>query len=160
MEEGDNTEAWKGLRKAIVALEEEGGWIKEEDRMMTITERVNDVGEDMKNSSEDEHNDGEVRANMDKDDLKNDDERLVTEYVKSTEKGDGMEAGVNMDNLEDPKNDSGGSDQSDNGEMKSDEILVVGGAKRKRKEGGLGSEQGEYGKRTGAWRLGTVSEND
>ena len=128
MEEGDNKEAWKGLRKAIVALEEEGGWIKEEDRMMRVFD-VKDSSEDKKNELE--HNDGEVRANMDKDDLKNDDERMVTECVKSTE---------------DLKNDSGGSGQGDNGEIKSDEILVVGGAKRKRKEDGLGSEQGEYGK--------------
>ena len=100
MEEGDNKEAWKGLREAIVALEEEGGLIKEEDRMMRLFD-VKDYSEDKKNELE--PNDGEVRANMDKDDLKNDDERMVTEYVKSTEKGDGMEARVNMDDLEDLK---------------------------------------------------------
>ena len=56
MEEGDNKEAWKGLRKAIVVLEEEGGWIMEEDRMMMVTEGVHDMDEDMKDSSEDRMN--------------------------------------------------------------------------------------------------------
>ena len=40
MEEGDQMEAWKGLRKAIVVLEEEGGWIMEEDRMQETNERI------------------------------------------------------------------------------------------------------------------------
>ena len=51
------------------------------------------------------------------------------------------------DNDEDLENDdSGGSGRGDNGEMKSNEMSVVGGAKRKRIGDGLGSEQGDYGK--------------
>ena len=73
---------------------------------------VKDSSEDKKNELE--PNDGEVRANMDKDDLKNDDERMVTECVKSTENRDGMEARVNIDDLEDFKNDIGGSGQGEN----------------------------------------------
>ena len=40
MEEGDHMEAWKGLRKAIVVLEE--------DRMMMATEDIKDPNEDKK----------------------------------------------------------------------------------------------------------------
>ena len=53
-------EAWKGLRKAKVVLEEEGGWIVEEDRMMTVTEDMNDSNEDKK--TEIESNDEERGA--------------------------------------------------------------------------------------------------
>ena len=106
-------EAWRGLRKAIVVLEEEGGWIMEEDRMMMET-----------------------------------DERIMNEGVRRTDVG----TRESKDDLEDDENlendDSGGRGQGDNDEMKSNEMIVVGGAKRKRIEDGLGlgSEQGHYGK--------------
>ena len=147
-------EAWKGLRKAKVVLEEEGGWIVEEDRMMTVTEDMNDSNEDKK--TEIEFNDEERGAKKDKDDHKIDDERIVNECVKRNENRDEVDARETKDDLdeermeckgvkgfervdeeegvvmhkdengEDLKNDdSGRRGQGDNDEMKSYEMIVV-----------------------------------
>ena len=96
----------------------------------------------------------EVAARETKDDL--DEDRMECKGVKGFERVD-EEVGAVMnkdDNDEDLENDdSGGSGHGDNGEMKSNEMIVVGGAKRKRKEDGLGSEQKDYGKGqvSGGW---------
>ena len=61
MEEGDQMEAWRGLRKAIVVLEEEGGWIVEEDRMMMATEDIKDPNEDKKIEIESNDDEGGLK---------------------------------------------------------------------------------------------------
>ena len=91
-----------------------------------------------------------VKRNENRDEVNDlDEERMESEGVKGFERVYEVE-GVLMnkyDNDEDLENDdSGGRGKGDTGEMKSNGMVVVGGAKRKRIEDGLWSEQGDYGK--------------
>jgi hypothetical protein len=122
-----------------MVLEKEGGWIMEEDRMMGADDLEND------DSGGRGQGDNDVGDRESKDDLEDEEKhendnrrgRGDTEMIVGT--------GENKDDLEDEKDYSKGRGKGNNDVGARESKDVVGGAKRKRTEDGMVSEQGDYG---------------